>query len=312
MLRNRLYYAIKPFLPRGIRIAIRSWWATRKRKSVAATWPIMPGSERPPAGWKGWPHGKQFAFVLTHDVESQRGVERVPDVVRLEMDLGFRSSCNFVPEGGYNVPQELREDLVGNGFEVGVHDFHHDGYLYDSRHGFSQKAVGINQVLREWGAVGFRSGFMLNRLDWLHELDIEYDASTFDTDPFEPEPHGLGTIFPRWQGDASVRGYVELPYTLPQDSTLFLLFKQQDISVWLQKLDWVAQNGGMALVNVHSDYIDFGHGDSRLCYPAAFYSELLSEVLKRYGNSVWYALPKDVARHVSENRKSKITSKTTV
>lgn len=46
------------------------------------------------------------------------------------------------------------------------------------------------------GAVGFRSGFMLRQLDWLHDLNVLYDTSTFDTDPFEPQPEGSRTIFP--------------------------------------------------------------------------------------------------------------------
>ena len=29
-------------------------------------------------------------------------------------------------------------------------------------------------------------------------LNIAYDASTFDTDPFEPQPDGVNTIFPFW------------------------------------------------------------------------------------------------------------------
>ena len=53
-------------------------------------------------------------------------------------------------------------------------------------------------MLAEWGASGFRSAFMLRELDWLHELRIKYDASTFDTDPFEPQPEGCQTIFPFW------------------------------------------------------------------------------------------------------------------
>jgi hypothetical protein len=77
---------------------------------------------------------------------------------------------------------------VRNGFEVGVHDLKHDGRLYWSRREFKQRAARINHYLAEWGAVGFRSAFMLRKLDWLHELGIGYDASSFDTDPFEPQP----------------------------------------------------------------------------------------------------------------------------
>src|SRR6266480_1087576 len=70
--------------------------------------------------------------------------------------------------------------------------------LFASRRKFKQSAARINDYLREWKAAGFRSGFMLRELDWLHDLDVQYDASTFDTDPFEPQPEGHHTIFPFW------------------------------------------------------------------------------------------------------------------
>jgi hypothetical protein len=44
------------------------------------------------------------------------------------------------------------------------------------------------------------------------------------------------------------RHYVELPYTLPQDSTLFLVLRELNNDIWKHKLDWIAMNGGMALV----------------------------------------------------------------
>ena len=118
--------------------------------------------------------------------------------MQLEMEMGFRSSFNFVPEGDYRVPSALRQELLQNGFEIGVHDLRHDGRLFRSAAEFRKRAVRINRYLEDWKAVGFRSGFMLHNLDWLHQLNIEYDMSTFDTDPFEPQPEGRHTIFPNW------------------------------------------------------------------------------------------------------------------
>jgi hypothetical protein len=69
--------------------------------------------------WQGWPDGKKFAFVLTHDVESSAGLANCRSLAQLEMELGFRSSFNFVPEGKYRVPAELRDELTARGFEVG-------------------------------------------------------------------------------------------------------------------------------------------------------------------------------------------------
>jgi hypothetical protein len=93
---------------------------------------------------------------------------------------------------------------------------------------------------------------MHHNLEWIANLDISYDCSTFDTDPFEPQPDGVNTIFPFWyQQKGSDRGFVEIPYTLPQDFTLFILQRERDCRVWKEKLRWIVEKGGMATVIVH-------------------------------------------------------------
>jgi glycosyltransferase involved in cell wall biosynthesis len=276
------------------------------------SWPVMPGSEKPPVNWPGWPDNKKFALVLTHDVESWPGVAKCQQVMELEQDMGVRSCFSFIPQGDYTISKALRNELNRNGFEVAVHDLHHDGKLFRNRLEFSQKAARINQYLEDWGAVGFRSAFMLRNLDWLHDLNIDYDSSTFDTDPFEPQPDGVGTIFPFWvpgpggENKASARarssgcehsrnGYVELPYTLPQDSTLFLLFGERTSDIWLKKLDWIAKHGGMALVDVHPDYISFDERSIGSVYPSAKYAELLGYIQDRYKGEFWNVTPSELA-----------------
>jgi hypothetical protein len=297
--RNRVYYQVKPLVPWFLRLAIRRWLTLGKRERFKDTWPIMPGSERQPDGWASWPNGKQFAFVLTHDIEGKAGLEKCRLLMELESKLGFRSAFNFIPEGGYAVPRALRDEMTRRGFEVGVHDLYHDGKIYRSRKVFARKAVQVNRYLKEWRAVGFRSGFMLHKLDWLHDLDIEYDSSTFDTDPFEPQPDGSNTIFPFWVPKPGGGGYVELPYTLPQDSTLFLLLGETSPDMWVHKLDWIAMHGGMALLDVHPDYLRFsGETSSRRTYAADFYQDFLEYVRQRYGHCLWNPLPRKLAAFV--------------
>jgi predicted glycosyltransferase len=300
MFRNRVYYRIKPAIPRALRLSIRRWLALRKRSRVQDIWPIAPGSQEPPPNWPGWPEGKKFALVLTHDVEGQFGLDKTRQLMRLEKSLGFQSSFNFIPKGGYEIPEPLRNELTRNGFEVGVHDLRHDGKLYHTRGEFAKNAEQINGFLRDWEAVGFRSGFMLHKLSWLHDLNIEYDASTFDTDPFEPQPDHRNTIFPFWmsapEGSPNPRGgYVELPYTLPQDSTMFLLLRDKSPELWMRKLDWVAQHGGMVLLNTHPDYMDFENKHTIGEYPVAFYQKFLEYVRAKYDGQFWHALPRQVA-----------------
>jgi hypothetical protein len=299
MLKRRVYYELKPHVPWLIRMTLRRWHAKMKRRWSAGIWPILDSAGRPPESWRGWPQGKRFALILTHDVERTKGLERCRELMDLEMKLGFRSSFNFVPEGEYTVPKELRDFLTANGFEVGVHDLRHDGRLYYSRKDFLANAKKINCYLKEWGAVGFRSGFMHHNLEWLLDLNVLYDASTFDTDPFEPQPDSAKTIFPFWVSGKNGRpGYMELPYTLSQDSTIFLVFKEPTIDVWTRKLDWVAERGGMALLNSHPDYMAFGGKPLQDEFPVRFYQEFLEYAKQKYKGLYWPALPRDVAAHV--------------
>lgn len=333
MLKRRLYYTLKPYIPWGLRMGLRKASARRVRAEYQDVWPINEAAGARPDGWTGWPDEKQFAFVLTHDVEGPEGLAKCRQLAEVERQHGFRSSFNFVPEGTYTVPAELRQWLGSEGFEVGVHDLHHDGRLFSSRRSFAQKAIRINRYLRDWGARGFRTGFMLRQLDWMHDLDLRYDASTFDTDPFELQADGVGTIFPFWihaadgpgerfaarnrfltarfglssapYGDASAAGrdlrnaYLELPYTLVQDSTLFTVLGESTPRIWLQKLDWIARQGGMALLNVHPDYIQFpGEPAGPRTYPVSHYIELLQYLRSRYEGRFWAGLPRELAEHV--------------
>jgi len=303
---NSLFYLVKPFIPRRIQLMLRRSLIMRQKKKYENIWPILKTASILPHGWTGWPDRKQFALVLTHDVESKIGHEKCVDLMQMEQRLGFYSSFNFVPER-YTVDSTLRNFLNQNGFEVGVHGLYHDGKLFSSRKTFDRRALRINSYLREWSAVGFRAPAMHHNLEWIHQLDIEYDASTFDTDPFEPQSDGTGTIFPFYvAGGYSGNGYVELPYTLPQDFTLFILMKEKNIDIWKQKLDWVAEMGGMALVNTHPDYMNFHEHTLKLEeYSAHMYEIFLNYVATAFKNAYWNALPKQLSRYFRDKYVSK-------
>lgn len=296
MLLTRIFYTLKPFIPRRLQLFLRRQIAAYKRKKYAHAWPIDPNAGDPPEGWHRWPEGKNFALVLTHDVDKQKGHDNVLKLAQIEEELGFRSSFNFIPER-YKVSHSLRIELEKRGFEVGVHGLNHDGNLYKSREIFDERAFKINKYLKEWNAVGFRSPAMHHNLDWIHELNIEYDASTFDTDPFEPQSDGVGTIFPFWvEGASNQPGYVELPYTLPQDFTPFIIMKEKTNKIWKEKLAWIVEKGGMALFNTHPDYINFDGRKSKIEeYLVEYYAEFLEYIKHKYEGQYWHVLPKEIS-----------------
>ena len=294
---RKIFYFFKPLIPRRLQLFLRRLLVKKQLKKYKSVWPILPGSNVKPENWKGWPEGKDFALVLTHDVEWRNGHDKCRQLLRMEKELGFISSFNFVPER-YKVDKELLNFIMSEGFEIGIHGLNHDGKLFQNKKIFSERAKKINQYLKEWNVVGFRAPAMHHNLEWIGELDIEYDLSTFDTDPFEPQPDGVGTIYPflveRKNGQS---GYVELPYTLDQDFTLFILMTESSPIIWIDKLNWIVDSGGMALVNVHPDYLNFENKIELEQFSASYYSDFLKFIKDNLDGKYWNALPKDVAAY---------------
>jgi peptidoglycan/xylan/chitin deacetylase (PgdA/CDA1 family) len=291
-----IFYRVKPFIPRRLQIEIRRRLAFRKRQAYQDVWPINRGAAAAPEKWIGWPEQKKFALILCHDVDTAKGHDQCTKLMNMEKELGFKSSFNFVPED-YQVSPKLRQELADAGFEIGVHGLKHDGRLFLNRKIFERGAPKINSYLKDWGAVGFYSPAMCRNSDWISEFNIEYSCSTFDTDPFEPQPNGVGTIFPLWIfNSARARGYVEIPYTLPQDHCLFVILKEKTNTIWIEKLDWIAENGGLVRINTHPDYMNFdGTGVGPEGYSVTLYRDFLEYIKTKYAGQYWHVLPRDLA-----------------
>lgn len=292
-----LYYFLKPLIPRSLQILGRRRLARKALAANSTSWPIHEASGQKPFSWPGWPQGKRFALVLVHDVDTKKGYERCKSLLEIEQNLGLVSCFSFVPER-YHVEMELIRHIKKQGFEAAIHGLNHNGMLFISDRTFKRKAEKINLILAAWDAVGFYSPSMLYDKDKIRLLNILYDQSTFDIDPFEPSPIGAHTIFPFYiPANNKGRGYIELPYTLAQDHTLFIILQEKNIELWKQKLDWIAEKGGMALVKTHSDYMGFGelHGVKRFEYPIKYYIEFLQYIRTKYEGQYWHALPKQVA-----------------
>ena len=118
-------------------------------------------------------------------------------------------------------------------------------------------------------------------LEWLQLLDIDYDASCFDVDPYQAMPGGVGSIWPFIAGK-----FVELPYTLPQDHTLFIARGERDGRLWREKRDFLARHHGMVLMLTHPDYLD---SPARL----EAYRRFLMET--REAGDCWHGLPREAA-----------------
>jgi hypothetical protein len=216
--------------------------------------------------------------------------------MEIEEKLGFRAVYNFVPER-YNLSLDLIKEVQRRGFEVSVHGLKHDGLLFSSLKTFNKRAKKINRYMEQWGTKGFTAPSMIHNLSWMGILNISHATTTFDTDPFEPQPEPVNTIFPfQVRSDITNTSYIELPYTLPQDFTIFIIFREKTNQIWKTKLDWIAENNGMALFNTHPDYMNFNHRPNMPEeYSIRIYSDFLEFIKQKYNDQYWNALPSEVA-----------------
>jgi peptidoglycan/xylan/chitin deacetylase (PgdA/CDA1 family) len=294
---KRAYYALKPLLPRSLTRRMKQVYGSHRPMAGQLGWPVesryvqfqfdvirhlLEILGRPSVPFIDfWPGGRRYAFVLTHDIETAAGQSFARKVADLDASFGFRSSFNFVPER-YRLDRDLIDELRSRGFEIGVHGLRHDGRDFDSRSEFMRRAPSINRYLKELGAVGFRAPLTHRQPEWMQALDIEYDGSFFDSDPYEPIAGGTMCIWP-----FQIGRFIELPYSLTQDYTLASVLRETTPRVWLEKVDFISANRGMALLNTHPDY---------LASPPTWkiYSEFLSVMSRRA--DYYHALPRDVAR----------------
>lgn len=291
-----IYYACKPAIPRRAQLAMRRRYAGRQRRRAFPAWPIEPvlvemrerelrerlrqeATSRIPL-LNYWPGRRRFAFTLTHDVETARGIEGIEALLTVEQRHGFVSCWNFVAED-YAIPSATFERLRSARCEIGLHGITHDGKLFQSRQRFEADLPKIRDYLAGWQAVGFRSPATHRRAEWMHELCCLYDSSFPDTDPFEPQSGGCCSILPFHLG-----GVVELPITLVQDHTLFDILGERTTALWRQKSEWLIRHHGLINLITHPDYMV---APERL----ARYEELL-DFLAAHRDG-WHALPREIA-----------------
>jgi hypothetical protein len=292
----RGYYSVRGVMPKALQIWLRRRYAPFQARATFPRWPVETGlhdfldflssaldaiAGEPVPQIASWPNNASWALVLSHDVETAIGLNAVGRVLELERSLGLRSSWNFVPRRDYAVSPEVIRDVVSAGFEVGVHGLYHDGRDLESVTRLHERLPGMRDAADQWDAIGFRSPANIRRWELMPMLGFDYDSSYPDTDPFEPQAGGCCSWLPFFNGSM-----VELPSTLTQDHTVFVILRHHDEQPWVEKAEFLRSRGGMALLVTHPDY---------LIDDVSF--EAYRRFLERYADdaTVWTPLPREVS-----------------
>jgi hypothetical protein len=211
-----------------------------------------------------WRRGRTYALAVSHDVETQAGLEDgASRLVEVERELNIRSTWN-IPSERYPLSSQLLTYLAKTG-EVGAHDTKHDGRLLFAR--YKDKVERLIQcrerleVLAMSEIRGFRSPLLQHSreiLDAIGKAGYKFDSSLPSWEALSPtslKPHGVGTIFP-----FSISGIVEVPVSLPQDHQLIRvggLDITQAVDRLIDVSRWVKGVGGVCVLLTHPDY-EFG------------------------------------------------------
>lgn len=292
------FYRAKWLLPRRTQLAVRRAFIRWQGLPAFPQWPyddsvhcllrfyvqcaaLASGRSRLPFRWF-WPDHARAALTLTHDVETEAGLRGAIRVADAEEGRGLRSSFNVVGRW-YRIDWGIVRELAARGFEIGVHGLFHDRSMFSSRDAFEAQQPALREFAERLEATGFRSPATHRVLDWLPELPVSYDCTVPHSDPYEPQPGGCCSPWPYL-----IRNLVELPYTLPQDHTLFVLLGHRSPEAWIEQANRLECAHGLIQCLSHPDpgYL----GDDRTF---ASYCGFLDAMAERA--HVWKVLPRDIA-----------------
>jgi hypothetical protein len=297
---HNTYYLLRPLMPVGMRRHLQRAYLKGWDKIPFPKWPVdstvddifehllvsamqLQGISEIPFIWF-WPNGAPSCAIMTHDVETARGLRFCETLMGLNDSFGIKSSFQIVPERRYKVPNSLLEKIRSRGFEINVHDLNHDGHLFREYNEFMRRSVRINEYKKRFGAEGFRSALLYRNVDWYDALDFSYDMSIPNVGHLDPQQGGCCTVMPFFVGRT-----LELPVTTTQDYSLFHVLNDYSIDLWRKQAALICSKHGLMSFIVHPDYIIADK-------PRRVYLELLSYLADlRSQSETWLALPKEVA-----------------
>ena len=296
---RKVYYLFRPLTSLSMRRQIQRFHARDWQELGFPCWPVDTTVEsicetllllsmrakdvtRVPFVWF-WPRGARGCVTMTHDVESQAGMDFCDRLMDIDDSFGIKASVQIVPEERYRVSSDIIDRFRKRGFEVAIQDLNHDGRLFDDKEEFLRRATIVNRYAREYKANGFRAAVLYRRPEWYDSLDFSFDMSMPNVAHLDPQRGGCCTVMPYF-----IERILELPVTTTQDYTLFHILNQRSIDLWKTQISLILERNGLVSFIVHPDYII--EQETR-----SVYENLLSHLRHwRSHTDIWFALPHEI------------------
>lgn len=247
---------------------------------------------------KTW-NGKKYACIVTHDVDTRKGLQRAKHLKKLEEKYDVPSAW-YIPSKHYKLDPETVKELSNHG-EIGAHDTKHNGKLANVPEAKLVKrlreAKQTLENIAKCSVEGFRAPLLQHNvkiIQALRDAGYAYDTSIPTWEPKHPNTmnsHGIGTTYPM-----TLKGVVEIPVTLPQDHQLLHvldLSPEELTREWINLISTIKDISSLCTILVHPDY--------ELADPEnlSLYEELLNAIAS--DNDVMVTLPANIATIVKSH-----------
>lgn len=243
----KLFYILKPLLPRRVQLLLRQIRAKKIFEQMKP--PYLEGLDN--SNRLTPPDGYDCVVLLTHDVETADGLKKIELIRDVEREFDVPSTWNFVLKK-YGSPEKYINMLRNEGCECGAHGLYHDGKLFKDYDTYRSRMEEIVSISEKLGLEGFRSPALHRNAEWMQDLPFKWDSSFPAWDPFQPQPGGCKHYVPYRLNNTTM----EFPVTLLQDFTLFCELKQSNADVWITQSDSLVRNQKLVNVIVHPDYMN--------------------------------------------------------
>jgi hypothetical protein len=234
--------------PAWVKLAARSAFAAGQGRIDALVRRYLAFLEDAPAG-----DGRAAPLLLTHDVDTARGLATLPRLLAVEESLGM-SSLIFVVTHRYPWDRAGLTRLLDRGHAFGVHDTTHDNQLaYLTADAVEARIVQAQSALGPLDVGAFRAPAFLRSASLYEGIArrVAFDLSTNDCALVWPHPgDGLGSPFP-----VRYRSMVCAPTTLPRDGELLALGfdREATLDLCMRKAAQLARVGAPAVLLTHPD-----------------------------------------------------------
>jgi len=245
---------------------------------------------------KTW-NGKKYACIVTHDVDTRRGLQRTRCLKKLEENYDVPSAW-YIPSKRYKLDLDTIRELANHG-EVGAHDTRHDGKLAQlPKRKLIERLLEAKRTLERIArqpVEGFRAPILQHNfmiIQALEEAGYNYDTSIPTWEPKHPytmKSHGIATTY-----SLTLNGLTEIPVTLPQDHQLLNvlgLTPREVTKKWLEMISLIKNLGGLCTFLIHPEY-------KLANLKLDFYEELVNTIAS--DSEAWITTPSKIALDTEE------------